>query len=86
MINVALVPLFDAADAFAVDAIVILYHHLTYDDDDDANEDALDDWPEFAFLLKFLAFDAADIYNPDALSYVALCSNEKNTRKTTRNV
>lgn len=77
MINVALVPLFDFADAFAVDVIAILYHHLTYDDDDDdVNEDASDDWLVFAFLLRFLAFDAVDIYNPDALSYATLYRKE----------
>lgn len=47
-IDVALELLIDVADAFAVDAIVNLCPHSTYDDDD-ANEDAFDGLLAFVF-------------------------------------
>lgn len=75
VIGAALEPVSDVADAFAVDAIANLCHH--WSNDDDANEDASDDLMEFAFLLRFLAFDAADICNRDALSCGVLCREEK---------
>lgn len=68
----ALEPLIDVADEFAVDVIANPCHHCPNDDDDDANEDAFDDLMKFAFLPKFLVFDAADICNLDALSYEVL--------------
>lgn len=51
MKDVALVALTDAANVFVADVIVTLCHHRSSNDgdDDDANEDASDDLPEFVF-------------------------------------
>lgn len=68
--NVALEPMFDAANDFVADVFGNLCRHSPCDDD--VNGDASDDWPESVFLPKSLAFDAAGIYNRDALSYEAL--------------
>lgn len=66
----ALVPQTDAVNDSAVDVIVNLCQHCS--SGDDVNADAFDDWLEFAFSPKFLASDAACIYNRDALSYEGL--------------
>lgn len=79
VIDVVLVPLSDAVDAFAVDVIVLLCHHLS--NDGDANADAFDDLPEFVFSLMFLVFDVADICNLDVLSCEALYRKMEKNKK-----
>lgn len=81
MINAMILglPFADVVNDFVFVMFVNLYqsNDAAADDDDggggDVNDaNAFDDSPVIDFSLKFLAFDAVDTYNPDALSCEAL--------------